>query len=57
MVWIAVGVIADVESLNGILQRLYVGVWFTWTIVMAFKLFYLSQRNNQAPSTSIANEV
>lgn len=46
VVWIAVGQIADVESVNGILQRLFVGVWFTWTMVMAFKLISLPRGGN-----------
>ena len=38
VLWIAVGRIADVESLTGVLQRLYVAVWFTWAMGMALKM-------------------
>jgi hypothetical membrane protein len=40
VMWIGIAKIAEIESMNGILQRLYVGVWLTWTEIMAFKLFF-----------------
>lgn len=38
VLWIGVAKIAEVDDLNGVLQRLYIGVWFMWTEIMAFKL-------------------
>ncbi len=42
--WIAVGKIADVSSIDGALQRLFVGVWFTWIVVMAVWVLRPSSR-------------
>ena len=41
--WIGVAKAADVGSLDGVLQRLFVGVWFVWIEVMAFRLLRLSK--------------
>ena len=40
LMWIGASKIADQESVNGVFQRLYIGVWFTWIEIMAFKLFF-----------------
>ncbi|MFQ6029491.1 MAG: hypothetical protein ACE5Q6_18600, partial [Dehalococcoidia bacterium] len=45
LLWIGVAKAAEVESLNGVLQRLFVGVWFVWVEVMAVRLFQLSRRS------------
>ena len=49
--WIAVGKIADVNSVDGALQRLFVGVWFTWILVMA--LWLLRRSGRSIPSGSL----
>ena len=39
VLWIGIAKIAEIESVNGVLQRLYVGVWIVWAEIVAFKLF------------------
>lgn len=51
LVWIGVGEAAEVESVNGLLQRLFVGVWFVWVEVMAIRLFQLSRQTSAGNTT------
>ncbi|MDA1128324.1 MAG: DUF998 domain-containing protein [Chloroflexi bacterium] len=43
LVWIGAAKIADIEEVNGIFQRIYIGVWLIWAEILAFKLFSLSR--------------
>ena len=45
VLWIGVAKAAEVCSLNGVLQRLFIGVRFIWVEVMAIRLFSLSSRS------------
>ena len=49
--WIGVAKIAEVDSVNGTLQRLFIGVWFVWVGVMAIRLFRVSPWASIAPTT------
>ncbi|MBI2918841.1 MAG: DUF998 domain-containing protein [Chloroflexi bacterium] len=42
--WIGIAKIAEVGSLNGVLQRTFVGLVIVWIEVMALRLFWLSRR-------------
>ena len=44
LLWIGVAKAADVESLNGVLQRVFLAAWFIWVEVMALRLLSLSHR-------------
>ena len=49
--WIVVAKIIEVDELNGVLQRLFIGVWFVWAEIMAIRLFTLSlQRTRREPT-------
>ena len=39
LLWIGVAKAAEVESLNGVLQRVFIAAWFIWVEVMALGLF------------------
>ena len=41
LMWIGFAKIADIDDVNGIFQRLYVGVWLIWAEILAFRLFSL----------------
>jgi len=43
--WIGVAKVAEIGSLNGVLQLVFIGAWFIWVEVMAFRLLFLSRRN------------
>ena len=43
LLWIGVAKAAEVESLNGVLQRVFIAVWFLWVEVMAIRVFWVSQ--------------
>jgi len=45
VLWIGVAKAAEVCSVNGVLQRLFIGVRFIWVEVMAIRLFSLSSRS------------
>ena len=45
LLWIGVAKVAEVESLNGVLQRVFVATWFIWVEVMALRLFSLARRS------------
>lgn len=45
LLWIGVAKAAGVGSVNGVLQRLFIGVWLLWIEVTAIKLFWLSRRS------------
>ena len=45
VLWIGVAKAAELGSVNGVLQRLFIGVWFIWVEVMAIRLFSLSSRS------------
>ncbi len=42
LLWIGVAKAAEVESLNGVLQRVFIATWFIWVAVMATQLFRVS---------------
>ena len=44
LLWIGIAKAAEVDSLNGLLQRLFVLAWFVWVEVMALRLFRISRR-------------
>ena len=43
LLWIGVAKVADVDSVNGLLQRLFVLAWLVWVEVMALRLFRISR--------------
>ncbi len=43
VLWIGVAKAADVGSLNGVLQRVFILSWFVWVEVMAIRLFRISR--------------
>lgn len=45
LLWIGVAKAAEIDSVNGLLQRLFIAVWFIWVEVMALRLFSLSRRS------------
>ena len=45
LLWIGVAKVAEVESLNGALQRVFVATRFIWVEVMALRLFSLPRRS------------
>lgn len=45
LLWIGVAKAAEVESLNGVLQRVFIAAWFIWVEVMALRLFFLWRRS------------
>ena len=45
LLWIGVAKAAEVDSLNGLLQRLFIGFWFLWVEVIAIRLFQLSRQS------------
>lgn len=55
LLWIGVAKAAEVNSVNGLLQRLFVLVWFAWVEVMALRLFWLSRGHsfNSQPSSDM----
>lgn len=42
LLWIGIAKAADVDSVNGLLQRLFVLSWFVWVEVMALRLLRIS---------------
>ena len=44
LLWIGVAKAADVGSLNGVLERVFILCWFVWVEVMAIRLFRNSRR-------------
>ncbi len=44
VLWIGVAKAAEVDTVNGLLQRLYILTWFAWAEVMALRLFWVSRR-------------
>ncbi len=52
LLWIGVAKAAEVESLNGVLQRVYIAAWFIWVEAMALGL--LSQWRRSPGYRSIA---
>ena len=45
VLWIGVAKAAEVCSVHGVLQRVFIGVRFIWVEVMAIRLFSLSSRS------------
>ena len=45
LLWIGVAKAAEVDSVNGLLQRLFIGVWFLWVEVIAIRMFQLSRQS------------
>ncbi len=43
LLWIGVAKVAEVDSANGLLQRLFILAWFVWVEVMALRLFRISR--------------
>ena len=43
LLWIGIAKAADVDSVNGLLQRLFVLSWFVWVEVMALRLLQISR--------------
>ena len=43
LLWIGVAKAAEVGSLNGVLQRVFILSWFVWVEVMAIRLFRISR--------------
>ncbi len=43
--WIGISKIAEVDAVNGVLQRVFVGIVFLWIEVVAIRLFRLSRRS------------
>ena len=43
LLWIGVAKIAEVDSVNGVLQRLFILAWFVWVEVMALRLLRISR--------------
>ena len=43
LLWIGIAKAADVDSVNGLLHRLFVLSWFVWVEVMALRLFRISR--------------
>ena len=46
VLWIAIAKAAEVDAANGLLQRLFIGVWFIWIEVIAIRLFQISRRTS-----------
>ena len=47
LIWIGVGEAAELGSVRGVLQRVFIAVLFTWTEVMAIRLFFIPSRGNR----------
>ena len=45
LLWIGVAKVAEVDSLNGLLQRVFIAVWFIWVEVIALRLLSLRRRS------------
>ena len=45
LLWIGFAKAAEIESLNGVLQRVFIAIWFVWVEVMALKLLFLGRRS------------
>jgi len=43
VLWIGVAKTAEIGSLNGVLQRVFILAWFVWVEVMAIRLFQISK--------------
>lgn len=54
VLWIGIAKVARIQSVNGLLQRLYAGTVFLWIEVMAIRLFTLSRRSPHERGSSIA---
>lgn len=51
LLWIGVAKAAQVDSLNGLLQRLFIGFWFLWVEVIAIRMFQLSRQSPSGKAT------
>ena len=45
LLWIGVAKAVEVESLNGVLQQVFIATWFIWVEVMALKLLSPRRRS------------
>ena len=52
LLWIGVAKAAEIDAVNGLLQRLYIGVWFLWIEVMALRLFWISRGHSVVVRTA-----
>ena len=46
VVWIGVSKAAEVNALNGVLQRVFIGIVFLWIEVVAIRLFKVSHQSS-----------
>ena len=44
LAWIGVSKAADIDALNGVLQRLFVGVVLLWIEIIAIQLYRISRQ-------------
>lgn len=51
LAWIGIAKAAEIGSLNGVLQRVFIAVWLVWVEVTAVRLFWVSGRS-LAPSAA-----